>query len=98
MGLLNLESMVRTVVAIGREVDDAQNIWDVGVKDKKKESQPSFLALGRSRRLLLRNDLRDRAVATKAKARVDHLQVVDLSGLTANQGRGHASIAISLDT
>ena len=35
---------------------------------------------------------------TKAKVRADHLQVADLSRLTTSQGRGHASIAISLDT
>ena len=43
MGLLpqDLDSMVRTAMAIEREVDGARNIWDVGVKDKRKESQPS---------------------------------------------------------
>ena len=40
VGLLlqDLDSMVRITMAIEREVDDAQNIWDTGVKDKKKES------------------------------------------------------------
>ena len=44
MGLLlqDLDSMVMTTMAIEREVDDAQNIHDVGVvKYKRKESQPS---------------------------------------------------------
>ena len=57
-----------------------------------------FLAWGRSRRLLLRKDFKDRAATTKAKAKVDHLQVVDLSRLTASLGREYVTIAISLDT
>ena len=45
VGLLlqDLDLMVKTSMAIEREVDDAHNIWDEGiVKDKRKESQPSF--------------------------------------------------------
>ena len=40
MGLLlqALDSMVKTAMAITREVDDARSIQDVGVKDKRKES------------------------------------------------------------
>ena len=56
-----------------------------------------LLTWGRSRRLLLCKDFRDKAVVTKAKVRVDHLQVADISGLIANQGKGHVTIAISLD-
>ena len=44
MGLLlqDLDLMVRTAMAIEREVDDARNIRDAGVvKDKMRESQPS---------------------------------------------------------
>ena len=43
VGLLlhDLDSMVKIVMASEREVDDARNIQDVGVKDKRKESQPS---------------------------------------------------------
>ena len=43
MGFLlqDMDLMVKTTMAIEREVDDAQNIRDVGFKDKKKESQPS---------------------------------------------------------
>ena len=37
-----MDLMVRTTMAIKREVDDARNIRDMGVvKDKRKESQPS---------------------------------------------------------
>ena len=57
-----------------------------------------LLARGRSRRILLCKDFRDRAAAAKVKARADHLQVADLLGLTASQGKRHVSIAISLDT
>ena len=40
MGLFlqDLDSMVKTAMAIKREVDDARSIRDVSVKDKKKES------------------------------------------------------------
>ena len=41
--LQDLDLIVRTAMAIEREVDDAWNIWDTGVvKDKRKKSQPSF--------------------------------------------------------
>ena len=39
--LQDLDSMVKTTMAMEREVDDARNIFDAGVKDKSKESQPS---------------------------------------------------------
>ena len=54
--------------------------------------------VGSTRRLLLRKDFKDRAAATKVKARVDHFQLVDLSGLIASLGRGHVTNVISLDT
>ena len=43
MGLLlqDLDLMVKAAMAIEKKVDDAQNIWDAGVKDKMRESQPS---------------------------------------------------------
>ena len=44
IGLLlqDMDTMVRTVMAIEREADDAWNIRDAGVvKDKMRESQPS---------------------------------------------------------
>ena len=50
VGLLlqDLNSMVRTSMAIEREVDDAWNIRDAGVvKDKRKESQPSSFGSGK---------------------------------------------------
>ena len=33
-----MDLMVRTIMAIEREVDDAQNIRDTSVKDKRKKS------------------------------------------------------------
>ena len=45
MGLLlqDLDSMIKTFMAIKREVDNVQNIQDASVvKDKRMESQPSF--------------------------------------------------------
>ena len=57
-----------------------------------------LLAPRRSRRLLLHTDLKDRAVATKSKAKVNHLRVGDTSRLLASQGRECVSIVTSLDT
>ena len=47
---------------------------------------------------MLRMDLRDRAVATKAKAKVNHSRVGDTSGLPASRGRERVSILTNLDT
>ena len=42
VGLLqDMDLMVKTTMAIKREVDGAQSIRDAGVKDKRNESQPS---------------------------------------------------------
>ena len=43
MGVLlqDMDFMVKIVMAIEREVDDAWSIGDAGIKDKRKESQPS---------------------------------------------------------
>ena len=44
MGLLlqDLDLMIKTAMAIEREVDDTWSIRDTGVKDKRKESQIFF--------------------------------------------------------
>ena len=49
VGLLlrDMDLMVRTAMAIEREVDDARNIRDAGFKDKKNESQTSFSSSGK---------------------------------------------------
>ena len=54
------------------------------LKIKGKRVNLLLLARGRSKRLLLHKDFKDRAATTKAKARVDHLQVADISVLTAS--------------
>ena len=45
--LQDLDSMVKITMAIEREVDDAWNIGDAGVKDTRKESQPSYSGSGK---------------------------------------------------
>ena len=57
-----------------------------------------LLAQERSRGLLLREGFKDRAAATKAKAKINHPKMGDTLGLLASQGRGHVSIATSLGT
>ena len=49
MGLLlqDKDLMVRTAMAVEREVDDGRNIRDAGVNDKRKESQPFSSSLGK---------------------------------------------------
>ena len=52
MGLLlqEMDSMVRIAMAIKREVDDAQSIWDASASVKRKESQPSSSSSGKKQR------------------------------------------------
>ena len=45
-----MDLMVKTTMAIEREVDDAGSIRDVGVKDKRRESQPSYSTSGMKQR------------------------------------------------
>ena len=96
VGLLlqDLDSMVKTTIAIKMEVDDARSIRDAGAKDKRKESQPSFSSRG----LLLREGFRDKAAAINSKARISHPKMGDNSWLLAIQGREYVSSATSLDT
>ena len=41
-----MDSMVRTAMAIERDIEDARSIRDVGAGDKRKEGQP-FSSLGK---------------------------------------------------
>ena len=43
MGFLlqDMDSMVKTTMAIKREIDDVKSIRDAGANGKRKESQPS---------------------------------------------------------
>ena len=52
MGLLlrDMDLMVKTTMVVEREVNDTQNIRDVGVKDKRKESHPSSSISGKKQR------------------------------------------------
>ena len=79
VGLLlqDMNSMIRTAMAIEREIDDAKSIRDVRVSGKRQENQ-FLLARERGRGLLFHEDLQDRATAIQAKAR---------SGLLARQDR-----------
>ena len=53
MGLLlqDMDSMVRTTMAIEKEVEDAQSIRDAGASVKRKESQPSSSSSGKKQRI-----------------------------------------------
>ena len=48
--LQDMGLMVKKAMPIKREVDDARNIWDIGVKDKRRESQPSSSSFGKKQR------------------------------------------------
>ena len=48
--LQDLESMVKTAMAIESEVDDARSIWEAGAKDKKKQGQSSSSSSGKRQR------------------------------------------------
>ena len=48
--LQDMDLMVKTSMAIERDVDDARSIRDAGVKDKRRESQPSSSSLGKKQR------------------------------------------------
>ena len=52
MGLLlqDMDLMIKTAMAIEREVEGARNIWDADVKDKRRESQPSSSSSGKKQR------------------------------------------------
>ena len=71
-------------------------MWVLVIKERRVNSL--FLAWERSRGLLLREGLRDKATATKAKAKISHPKMGDTSGLLASQGRECVSNATSLDT
>ena len=79
--LQDMDLLVKTVMTIEREVDDAQSIR---LKIRGRRANLFFLAQGRSRGLLLRKGFRDRATTIRAKARVNHPKMEDTSGLLAN--------------
>ena len=75
--LQDMEFMVRTTMAIEREVEDAQSIRDTVASDKRKEVS-LLLVRERSRRLLVHEGLKDRAAVIKVKARPGFLASQDL--------------------
>ena len=48
--LQDMDSLVRTTMAIEREVDDARSIRDTGASVKRKESQLSSSSWGKKQR------------------------------------------------
>ena len=57
-----------------------------------------LLARERSKGLLIHEGFEDKAAAIRAKAKINHPKMGDTTRLIANEGRGHVSIATSLDT
>ena len=52
MGLLlqDIDLMIKTIMAIERKVDETRSIRVAGVKDKRKEIQPSYSSLRKKQR------------------------------------------------
>ena len=65
---------------------------------RERRVNPLPLAQERSRGLLLCEGFRDKAAATRAKARISHPKMRDTSRLLSSQGRECVSSATSLDT
>ena len=100
VGLLlqDMDSMVRTVMAIKRELDDARSIRDASANVRGGRVNSLPLAQERSRVLLLRDGFRDKVATTRAKGRISHPKIGGTSRLLANQGRECVSSVTSLDT
>ena len=65
-----MDSMVKTVMSIEREMENTQSVRHVGISGKKKES--CLLPVrGRSGRLLVLKNFRDKASTTRAKAKLE---------------------------
>ena len=71
-----MDSMVKTVMAIEGEIENTQSVRHVGTSGKKKESC-LLLVRGRSGRLLVLKNFRDKSTATKAKAKLELLVSLD---------------------
>ena len=83
--LQDMDSMVRTAMAVEWEIEDARSIRDVGARDKRKECQSSFSSVKKQGLLV---HLGSRATAIRAR---------DRPGLTVRQDRWYVSIASSPD-
>ena len=93
-----MDSMIRSAMAIEREVNDARSIRDAGLVIRGERVNFFLLARERRRELLLLEGFRDRVATTRAKARISHPKMGDTSGLLASQGRERVSNATNLDT
>ena len=60
--------MVRTAMAIEKDIDDAKSIQDAGASGKRKKSQPSS-STRKKQRTSTPQQFQGKAVAIKAKAR-----------------------------
>ena len=71
VGLLlqDMDSMVRTTMAIEKEIDVAKRIRDAGVSGKKNENRFSS-GSGKRQWLPFHEDLQDKAAAIRAKAKL----------------------------
>ena len=78
--------MVRTALAVEREVDDTRSIWDMGASAKKKENQYSSSSRKKKKTSAL-HGYQGQAVVTRAKAKVNHSRVGDTSMLLASRSR-----------
>ena len=70
----------------------------MGVKDKRRESQPFSSSLGKKQRSSTLQGFQGRVTAIRGKARVNLPKVGDISKRLASQCREHVSIATSLET
>ena len=74
---------------------EASKIWVLVLRGRKIHLLPTR---ERSRKLMFRMEFRDRAVATRAKAKISCPRVENTSGLLASRSRERVSTATSLDT
>ena len=90
--------MVKTTIAIEREwtTHGASEIRPSKIRGRT--TNLLLLVQGRSKGFLLHMVFKDRVVAIRAKASVNHLKMGGISGLLASHSRGHVFIATSLDT
>ena len=68
------------------------------LKIRGKRANFLLLAQERNKGVLLCKGFKDRVTAIRAKVKVDHLKVGDISGCLASQCREHVSIGTNLDT
>ena len=93
--LQDMDSMVKTALAIEREVDDAWSIRDSSASDKKKGDRSSYFSSKKKAKDFYS------VVGSRTRPRsgsIAFCKVGDTSGLLVNQDRGHVTIATSLDT